>query len=149
MTADDAWQEYLSAAQQLDAVRREAATAAGAQARGVHAAREELTGVRARLVPQQSRLRALGVPEAELVPSEPEVAAVAQAISTGPEAVRAALRQARVNADAADAATRLPGSGPLLARPDTWWQLLLVGAVGLALVAVAVALCLGGLYLLR
>ncbi|WP_050777943.1 hypothetical protein [Micromonospora sp. ATCC 39149] len=43
------WTEYVAAAWQLDGVRRSAATAATEQARAVQAAREELTGVRARL----------------------------------------------------------------------------------------------------
>ncbi|GIG85218.1 hypothetical protein [Plantactinospora endophytica] len=138
----DAWQDYLAAAQRLDAVRRSAATAAAEQERGVHSAREELAGVRARLVPQQSRLRALGVAEAELVPSAPEVAVAGQAMVGGPQSVLAALREARSTADAADAATRLPGAGPL-----PWTRILLYGALTVALLALLAVLCLGGVYL--
>ena len=86
------WEEYLAAARRLDAVRRAAADAAAEQARTVQAAREELTRLRARLAPQQSRLRDLGVPEAELQPSPAEVAAAAEAMADGPAAVLAALR---------------------------------------------------------
>lgn len=138
----DAWQDYLAAVQRLDAVRRTAATAAGEQAQGVRTAREELTGIRARLVPQQARLRALGVPEEDLRPSEPEVAAAGRAMAGGPEAVLAALREARANADAADSATELPGTGPL-----AWPRILLYGAYALGALLLLVVLCLGGVYL--
>ncbi|MDW5325546.1 hypothetical protein [Plantactinospora sp. KLBMP9567] len=138
----DAWQDYLAAAQRLDEVRRSAATAAAEQDRGVHSAREELAGIRARLVPQQSRLRALGVAEADLVPSEREVAAAGQAMAGGPQAVLAALRDARATADAADAATRLPGAGPL-----PWTRVLLYGALVTALLGLLAVLCLAGVYL--
>lgn len=102
--ATNAWAEYLAAAQELDAARRGAATAAGEQAQSVQTAREELTGVRARLAPQQFRLRELGVPAMVLLPSPPEVSAAARAMVAGPGAVLAALREACVTADAADAA---------------------------------------------
>ncbi|MFY1674727.1 hypothetical protein ACN27G_33135 [Plantactinospora sp. WMMB334] len=140
----DPWQDYLAAARGLDAVRRAAAGAAAEQDRGVHSALAELAGVRARLVPQQSRLRALGVAEADLVPSEPEVAAAGQAMAGGPQAVLAALRAARATADAADAATRLPGAGPL-----PWPRTLLYGALALAVLCVLSLLCLGGFWLVR
>ncbi|MEQ4305318.1 hypothetical protein ABNF97_28725 [Plantactinospora sp. B6F1] len=140
----DPWQDYLAAAQRLDAVRRSAATAAAEQERGVHSAREELAGLRARLVPQQSRLRALGVSEAELVPTEPEVVAAGQAMADGHQAVLAALRDARATADAADAATRLPGAGTL-----PWTRVLLYGALVTGLLGLLTAFCLGGVYLIR
>lgn len=107
----DPWAEYVSAAQRLDAIRRDAATAAGEQAQAVQAARDELAGVRARLAPQQSRLRDLGVPESELLPSAAEVEAAAAVTAAGPSAVLAALRRARATADAADAT--VVGAGPL------------------------------------
>ena len=138
----DAWQEYLAAAQRLDAVRRGATAAAGQQAQGVQTAREELTGVRARLVPQQSRLRELGVPEEELLPSQPEVAAAGRAM-TGPESVLAALRQARATADAADAVVRDGPTGPL-PWPAGWPRGLLVyGPVALAILVLLTCLCVG------
>jgi len=111
-------------------------------------AQEELVAIRARLVPQQARLRGLGVPEVELVPTEPEVAAAAQAMAGGPEAVRAALAQARMSLDAADVAIRRSQTRSLLARLDTWWQVLLVAVIGLSLLAVSAVLCVGGFYLL-
>ncbi|MFY1689335.1 hypothetical protein [Plantactinospora sp. WMMB782] len=139
----DAWQDYLAAAQRLDAVRRSAATAAADQERGVQSAQEELAGMRARLVPQQSRLRALGVVEADLVPSQPEVAAAGVAMVGGPQAVLAALRDARATADAADAATRLPGAGPL-----PWTRVLLYVVLAAAVLGLLAVLCLGGVYLI-
>ncbi|MEH1013746.1 hypothetical protein V6U90_11640 [Micromonospora sp. CPCC 206060] len=98
----DAWAEYVAAAQQLDAVRRGAATAAGEQARSVQAAREELARVRAQLAPQQSRLRELGVPAMNLVPSPPEVSVAVRGMAAGPDAVLAALRDAGAVVRAAD-----------------------------------------------
>lgn len=110
-----AWADYVAAARQLDAVRRGAATAAGAQARAVHAAREELTGVRAHLATQQSRLRERGVPAMSLLPSPPEVTAAARSMTAGPAAVLASLRSAAECADAAD--RMLDGR---VGRPAEW-----------------------------
>jgi hypothetical protein len=141
----DAWNEYLLAARRLDAVRRGAVTAAGEQAQSVQTAREELTGVRARLVPQQSRLCDLGVPKEALIPSHPEVAVATRAMARGPEAVLAALRRARATIDAADA--RVAGadrSRPLarLASWPLWARYLLI--YGLPVLALLVALaCIG------
>ncbi|MGI5212949.1 hypothetical protein [Plantactinospora sp. CA-290183] len=145
----DPWQDYLAAARRLDAVRQAATSAAGQQAQGVQSARQELTGVRARLVPQQTRLRALGVPERELLPSEPEVAAAGQAMAAGPEAVLAALREARAAADAADAATFPAGMGPLPWPADWRRFLLLYGSAALVLLVVLAAVCLVGVAALR
>ncbi|MFI5493337.1 hypothetical protein [Actinoplanes sp. NPDC051859] len=119
-----AWDDYLAAAQRLDAVRRAASAAAGEQAVTAQAAQQELLAVRARLAPQRSRLaQDFGVPEARLIPLQAEQAAAAQAVSGGPAAVLAALRQARATADAADAGMLGPGPGEPL-RP--WARNLLV-----------------------
>ncbi|WP_089157607.1 hypothetical protein [Micromonospora sp. NBS 11-29] len=118
--AESAWAEYVAAARQLDGVRRSAATAAGEQARSVAAAREELTAVRERLAPQQSRLRELGVPAIALAPTPPEVTEAARSMAGGPTAVLAALRSAGAWADAADdtlAARGLPQLARWPARP--------------------------------
>ncbi|MFK3981705.1 hypothetical protein ACI2K4_15160 [Micromonospora sp. NPDC050397] len=142
-----AWEDYLAAAQRLDAVRQGAATAAGEQAEAVQDAREELTAVRARLVPQQARLRALGVPEPELVPAPAEVAAAGQAMAAGPAAVLAGLRQARGTADVADVmvtATRLPSAalGGTSHRRRTWVHALVVYGP-FALAVLVLLSCLG------
>lgn len=148
-----AWEDYLAAAQRLDAVRRGAATAAGEQAEAVQDAREELTAVRARLVPQQARLRALGVPEPELVPAPAEVAAASRAMAAGPAAVLAGLRQARGTADVADVmvtASRLPSvaTGPGRA-PRTWVHALVVyGPFALAVLVLLSCLGIGAYALL-
>ena len=147
----NAWEEYLAAAQRLDAVRRGAATAAGEQAEAVQDAREELTSVRARLVPQQARLRAMGVPEPELVPAPAEVAAASRAMAAGPAAVLAGLRQARGTADVADVmvtATRSPSSnGPT--RRRTWVHGLVVyGPFALAVLVLVTCLGIGAFALL-
>ncbi|MEV0607590.1 hypothetical protein AB0I61_14605 [Polymorphospora rubra] len=140
---EDAWRDYLAAAQRLDAVRRAAAQAASEQAQAVQAARDELTGVRARLVPQQSRLRELGAPDRELVPAPAEVAAEAAGMAAGPGAVVTALRRARSVADAADAAAAgtLPDPPPGASAP--WLRNLLVyGPFALVVLLVEVALYL-------
>lgn len=158
-TPGDAWSEYLRAAQRLDTVRRAAAEAAGEQAHGVRIAQEALTSVRARLAPQQSRLRALGVPESALEPTAAELAAVGAAPLDDPEAVLAALAQARAAAEAADAASSRS------ARPDWtgrigWsdrsadWQpflssLLIYGTLALAVLGTLVCVGLGAFWLDR
>uniref|UniRef100_UPI0038B35094 hypothetical protein n=1 Tax=Micromonospora acroterricola TaxID=2202421 RepID=UPI0038B35094 len=115
------WSEYLAAARQLDGVRRSAAAAAGEQARSADAAREELTVVRTRLASQQERLRERGVPAISLVPSPPELTEAARSMAGGPAAVLSALRVARGQAEAADAALAaggrfLPGAWPARLR---------------------------------
>lgn len=99
----DPWADYLAAAQELDAVRRAASSAAGEHAETVAAARQELSSVRARLAPQRARLaRDYGVPELELTPQPADQAVAMAKMTGGPAAVLAAVREARVTADAAD-----------------------------------------------
>jgi hypothetical protein len=134
------WADYVAAAQRLDAVRRAASTAAGAQAATVQAARSELASVRARLAPQHARLvQDLGVPEAALAPQPAERALAAQGVAAGPEAVLVTLRQARGTADAADAAMLSSAATPW--RP--WARNLLVyGPFAAAVLIVQIALYL-------
>ncbi|MFE9654059.1 hypothetical protein [Micromonospora sp. NPDC006431] len=137
-----AWADYVAAARQLDGVRRAAATAASEQARSVAAAREELTAVRERLAPQQSRLRELGVPAISLVPTPPEVTEAARSMAAGPAAVLAGLRTARGWADAADdtlAARGLPRLARWPARPR---NLLVYGPLALIVPLIQVVLFL-------
>jgi hypothetical protein len=122
---EEPWNEYLAAAQRLDAVRRGAATVAAEQEHTLRAAREEVGRVRARLAPQRARLRELGVPDDHLVPEPAETAEAARAIGRQPAAVLAALRQARGTADAADAAV-LGRGGPAAGRTPAWLRNLLV-----------------------
>jgi hypothetical protein len=140
-TNDDAWNEYVTAAQRLDAVRRGAAAAAGEQAQAARAAHEELTGVRARLAPQRAKLLAQGVPDAALHPSPAEVAGAAQAMAGGPPTVLAALRRARATADAADETE--VGRRPVGARGETpaWLRNMIVyGPFAVVVLIVQVAL---------
>lgn len=107
-----AWADYLATAHRLDAVRREAAEAAAAEAEAVAAARGELPGVQARLSIQagrllESALQAGAAPPA-LVPNQVERHTAAKAVEGGPHVVLTALRQARSEVDVADSAlTRL------------------------------------------
>ncbi|MEU7960320.1 hypothetical protein [Micromonospora humida] len=126
-----AWTDYLAAARQLDGVRRGAATAAAAQARAVEAARAELTEVRARLTPQQTRLRELGVPAISLTPTPPELAEATRAMAGGPAAVLAGLRKAQGWAEGADAALAARGSLRPAAWPPRLRNLLVYGPLAL------------------
>jgi hypothetical protein len=137
------WAHYLAAAQRLDAVRRAASAAAGEQAATLHAAQQELAAVRARLAPQRARLvQDLGVPESDLVPQSADEALAAQAVVGGPEAVLAALRQARGTADAADAS--MLGGDPRMAAPWRPWarNLLVYGPFAAAVLIVQIVLYL-------
>jgi hypothetical protein len=143
-TNDEAWNEYVTAAQRLDAVRRGVATAASEQTQSARSAGDELAGVRARLAPQRAKLLAQGVPEAALQPSPAEVAGAAQAMGSAPPAVLAALRHARATADAADGVE----TGTLqVARPrgetPAWLRNLIVyGPFAVVVLIVQVALYL-------
>ncbi len=128
---ESAWAEYVAAARALDGVRRAAATAAGEQARSVAAAREELTAVRERLAPQQSRLRDLGVPAMSLVPTPPEVTEAARSMAGGPSAVLAVLRAAGDWADAADDTLSARGLPRLARWPARPRNLLVYGPLAL------------------
>jgi hypothetical protein len=119
-----AWRDYVAAAQRLDAVRRGIANHAAEQQRARTAARDELAAVRARLAPQNARLREWGVPEDRLAPTPTEAAAAAQAVGGEPVTALAALHQARLTADAADAAVLSPRGVPGGAPP--WLRNLLV-----------------------
>lgn len=102
------WQEYLEAAERLDAVRREAAAGVAAEQSAVRAAREELPPIRARLALQQQRMAEMatvsGRPMPVLVPSPAETASAERAVTGGPAVVLAALRQAMSTVDVADGA---------------------------------------------
>jgi hypothetical protein len=138
-----AWADYVQAAQRLDAARRAASSAVHEQAATLQAAQQELSAVRARLAPQRARLiQDLGVPETDLVPQAAEREEAAQAVSGGPAAVLAALRQARGTADAADAVML---GGPRR-TPATWRpvarNLLIYGPFAAAVLIVQIVLYL-------
>ena len=138
------WADYLDAAQRLDAVRRAASTAAGEQEATLQAARQELATVRARLAPQRARLvQDLGVPESDLVPQAADQVLAAQAVTGGPGAILAALRQARSTADAADATMINDGSRRATAPWRPWARNLLVyGPFAAAVLIVQIVLYL-------
>jgi len=138
------WADYLDAAQRLDAVRRAASTAAGEQETTLQAARQELATVRARLAPQRARLvQDLGVPESDLVPQTADQVLAAQAVTGGPGAILAALRQARSTADAADATMINDGSRRAAAPWRPWARNLLVyGPFAAAVLIVQIVLYL-------
>ncbi|MFG1659504.1 hypothetical protein ACGFIY_23515 [Micromonospora chersina] len=140
--AGAAWADYVAAARQLDGVRRAAATAASEQARSVAAAREELTAVRERLAPQQSRLRELGVPAISLVPTPPEVTEASRPMAAGPAAVLAALRSARGWADSADDSLAARGLPRLARWPAHPRNLLVYGPLALLVPLVQLVLFL-------
>jgi len=141
-----AWSDYCAAAQRLDAVRRGAATAAGEQAQTTRAAREELSAVRARLVPQQARLREAGVPDADLHPTPADAEAAGRVITGDPAGALTALHQARSTADRADAALLgVPGAALGVAGPRTpvraWIRNMLVyGPFAASVLVVQIAL---------
>lgn len=131
-----AWDEYVSAAQRLDAVRRSAAVAMAEQANVVRTAREELTGVRGRLTLQRARFAdvasrlSLRLPALAPTPSEVDAAISAEA---GPSGVLAVLHQARSTLDSADAElSAVDSGGPALAgRPAAVRNLVVYGAFAL------------------
>ena len=139
MTTDDAWADYVAAAQRLDVVRRSATDAAARRTEDAAAAQLELAGLQARLAPQRARLaQDVGVPETALTPTPADLEIAAQAVAGGPVAVAAALRGARSTADAADAATVTVTAGRL-AVP---WQrnLLVYGPFALVVLVVQIVL---------
>ncbi len=97
-----AWEEYRAATRRLDAVRREAATAAAEQQAAAQAARDELAYVRGRLALQQREWPGAGVAPADLAPTQAELAGAA-AVGRRPTEVLDALRRARPILDEADA----------------------------------------------
>jgi hypothetical protein len=118
------WEEYLAAAQALDAVRRDlaAATAAAKAAAETAAttARAELTHLEARLAHQRAAITGevirAGLPAPQLLPTAEEHAE-ARALIPDPTAVPTALIRAAALADAGDAALFQPAPPPV----RRWW----------------------------
>jgi hypothetical protein len=140
-----AWDAYLTAAQRLDAVRRDAAAVAASQANVVQAARQELATVRHRLALQSARLtdivRRAGVTPPTLVPSHPADEPV------DPAAATLALRAARADLDAADSLLSQVdsphlGRGPLAGWSPALRNLLVYGGFALVVLNIQVALFL-------
>jgi hypothetical protein len=136
------WVEYLAAAQSLDAVRRDAATAAAAATHAASATRAELAQLSAQLELQRARLTGeavrAGIAAPQLTPTPAEQAAADAAIAGDPAAVPEALRRCQqllesANAQLADAAPDERGWWP----PPLW--VLAVAGLG-AVVALACAI---------
>ena len=129
-----AWDEYLAAAQRLDAVRRDAATAAAARTAAVQAAGQDLGTVRQRLALQSARLADLAARAAMaplMLAPEP-----AMPDPPDPAAAGALLRTAVTDLDTADAAlsevdTGTVARGPFPDLPQTTRNVLVYGAVAL------------------
>lgn len=103
-----AWDDYLAAAQRLDAVRRTAAVVVAEQTKTLQAAREDLAGVRTRLALQHARLldtaRQAGTAPPDVSPTAADVAAAQATLGKGtPQSVRSSLSTARTALDNADA----------------------------------------------
>jgi hypothetical protein len=105
-----AWEDYLAAAQRLDAVRRDAATLVTERAAVTKAGHAEVATTRQRLAAQRARLVAnrLGVPAPRLTPDAAELASAGTALAAtrapNPAVAGAAtLRAVRPTIDEADA----------------------------------------------
>jgi hypothetical protein len=146
-----AWEEYVDAARQLDAVRRATAATVAEETAAAHAAREELGAVRARLVSQRTRLldsasqAGLRPPDVTATAAQVDATAGALRAPSVPVATLAALRQARTVLDAAD--TELTAAsesrGPLaevLGWPPVVRNLLVYGPLALLVVLVQLVL---------
>lgn len=140
------WDDYLAALADLEGIRRDAATAVGAQESAAEAARAELAVVRGRIALQRTRLADTATRAGRPVPTfEPGAAEHAEAralVSAAPDTdvvamVGAAIADARASLDAADAAlttaTDRPSArgvfnrwpvGLRLAAPYVWYALL-------------------------
>lgn len=153
------WEEYLAAAQSLDAVRRDAAATAAEATYAVSAARAELDQLRSRLQVQRARLTGeavrAGLAAPQLLPTPAEQAAATAVVGGDPAAVPAALHQCRelvaaCDAQLAGAAAPGPGVVPAAGERRSWWPPGSLVAVTL-LSAVTLLGCSGLvlLYLLR
>lgn len=129
------WEEYLAAAQSLDAVRRDAAAAAAAATRTASAARAELAGLQARLELQRARLTGeavrAGLAAPQLAPTPAEQAAADTAVAAG--GVPEALHRCQHLIETADAhlagTAPAPRPGRLRWLPRPLW-LFFVAAIG-------------------
>jgi hypothetical protein len=141
-----AWDDYQAAAQRLDRVRRDAATAVAEQAAAVQAAQQELTGVRQRLALQRARITDLasraGLPAPLLTPDPPLPE------PPGPAAAGAALQAAAADLVAADALVSEVDTGSITCGPFPDWpqvlrNVLVYGGVALLVLLVQLGLVLG------
>ncbi len=130
-----AWDDYLGAAQRLDATRRDATAALAAQTTAVQAAQQELAMVRQRLALQRARLTEFatraGMPVPPLAPDAP------MPDPPGAAATSALLHAAVTDLDTADAAlsevdTGTITRGPFPDLPQTTRNVLVYAVLALA-----------------
>jgi hypothetical protein len=144
------WQEYLSAARSLDAVRREAtahvAAAGGSADAPAAAAQADLDRLRSRLLQQRATVTGAAVharlPAPQLLPTASEQLE-AQNLVPDSTTVPAALLRATALADAADAALHTP---PAPERgwwpPPRWVQVTVLSLAAVVVTCLAVVLWL-------
>jgi hypothetical protein len=146
-----AWEEYLEAAQRLDAVRREAATARATEAAAAQDVQRELGALRQRLGLQRGRLvdisRRAGIPDLQFAAAQAATptADLAGAPPAGAGAHVAAVRAARERIDAADALlSEVDGpslaGGPLASWPPARRNAVVYGAFALLVLVLQVIL---------
>ena len=146
-----AWEEYVDAARKLDAVRRATAASVAEETAAAHAARDELSTVRARLVSQRTRLHdtatgaGLRLPDVTAAPPQIDAAAGALRAPSVPVATLTALRQARAALDAADAELTAAGESRGVLTQVRGWppavrNLLVYGPLALLVVLVQLTL---------
>ncbi|QSB14530.1 hypothetical protein JQS43_24130 [Natronosporangium hydrolyticum] len=126
------WEEYLAAAQSLDAIRRDAANAPADPSYALSAARAELDQVRRRIELQRARLvgeavRA-GLPAPQLLPAPAEQAAAAMTIGHDPLSLLPVLRHSHGLLDACDAQLNAAPPLPRRRRPGSLVAVALLGA---------------------
>ena len=139
------WQEYLAAAQGLDAVHRAIAREAAAAVHQVSSARAELARTRARLGAQRQRLVAealrAGVPVPPLDPTPDDQAWARSVVVDGPEAAPAVLRQSHALIDAADAQLVEAANGG--GRSGVWLVVGIAAAIATVLLLCALVVASG------
>jgi hypothetical protein len=142
------WEEYLAAAQSLDAVRRDAAAAAAAATLAASTTRAELAQLSTQLELQRARLTGEAVRAGLFAPPlspSPAEQAVADAMLAGdPAPVADALHRSQQLLDAADA--ELAGAGPVEERGGWWpppvWVWIVAAVAAIAALACAIPLLL-------
>lgn len=145
------WQEYLTAAQGLDAVHRTIVSESAAATRTISSARAELALARTRLGAQRHRLVAesvqAGVPLPPLDPDPGEQDWARATVAGSPAEALSALSQGHTLIEAADAhllGAEPPAPGPRSPAP---WLIALVVISGLAVALLCGLLVIVGLRL--
>ncbi|HEY8474271.1 MAG TPA: hypothetical protein VIL37_16765 [Natronosporangium sp.] len=143
------WVEYLAAAQSLDLVRREAATAAATATQAASAVRAELDQVASQLELQRARLVAetvrAGLPPPQLDPTPSEQASAEALVGSEPATVAEALRHSQRLLESANAELVTGVSAAQAERgwwPPPLWVWVVAGLSTVAALACAIPLVL-------